>query len=150
MADGQAKKQIIYDPEEFAIRKRLPPSLPRRNIDVYITNKTAFKAQLERCHNFIEKSEPEFYIHSLGSGIPRALNLALKVQKDHSQTVSIESVTSTVELTDDFEPFRRDLPEQQRNVSKFKVLLSIFNYDFVEYLKILGYFDLVFVQYLNF
>ena len=49
------KDKIWYDPEEYAIRKKLPPSLPRRNIDIYISNKTAFKAQLERCRQFIEK-----------------------------------------------------------------------------------------------
>jgi len=98
------KDKVWYDPEEFAIRKRLPPTLPRRPIDVYISNKTAFKAQLDRCKAFIDKGEPEFYLHSLGAAIPRALNLALQIQKDNSNTVSFETVTSTVELTDDFEP----------------------------------------------
>ena len=40
------KDKIWYDPEEYAIRKRLPPSLPRRPNDIYISNKTAFKAQI--------------------------------------------------------------------------------------------------------
>ena len=97
------KDKVWYDPEEFAIRKRLPPTLPRRPIDVYISNKTAFKAQLDRCKAFIDKGEPEFYLHSLGAAIP-ALNLALQIQKDNSNTVSLETVTSAVELTDDFEP----------------------------------------------
>jgi len=97
------KDKIWYDPEEYAIRKKLPPSLPRRNIDIYISNKTAFKAQLERCRQFIEKGESEFFIHSLGSAIPRALNLALQIQKDNSTCVTLETVTSTLELTDDYE-----------------------------------------------
>jgi len=97
------KDKIWYDPEEYAIRKKLPPSLPRRNIDIYISNKTAFKAQLERCRQFIEKGESEFFIHSLGSAIPRALNLALQIQKDNSACVNLETVTSTLELTDDYE-----------------------------------------------
>jgi len=97
------KDKIWYDPEEYAIRKKLPPSLPRRNIDIYISNKTAFKAQLERCRQFIEKGESEFFIHSLGSAIPRALNLALQIQKDNSASVNLETVTSTLELTDDYE-----------------------------------------------
>jgi len=97
------KDKIWYDPEEYAIRKKLPPSLPRRNIDIYISNKTAFKVQLERCRQFIEKGESEFFIHSLGSAIPRALNLALQIQKDNSASVNLETVTSTLELTDDYE-----------------------------------------------
>lgn len=99
-----AADKVWFDPEEFAIRKRLPPSLPRRPIDVYVTNKTAFKAQLERCQGLIDKGEPEIYLHSLGAAIPRALNLALQLQKDNSATVTLDTVTSTVELTDDFEP----------------------------------------------
>jgi len=130
MADGRtnnnpanlnsSKDKIWYDSEEFAIRKRLPPSLPRRPIDVYISNKTAFKSQLERCKGFIDKGEPEFYLHSLGAAIPRALNLALQIQKDHSETVTFETVTSTVELTDDFEPLTESggqVQSQQRHNS---------------------------------
>ena len=97
------KDKIWYDSEEYSIRKRLPQNLPRRNIDIYISNKTDFKAQLERCRQFVEKSESEFYLHSLGSAIPRALSLALQVQKDHTNLVNLETVTSTLELTDDFE-----------------------------------------------
>ena len=125
MADGRAncnqtnlnlpKDKIWYDSEEFAIRKRLPPSLPRRPIDVYISNKTAFKSQLERCKSFIDKGEPEFYLHSLGAAIPRALNLALQIQKDNSNTVSLETVTSTVELTDDFEPLESSAAGTNQN-----------------------------------
>ena len=97
------KDKIWYDPEEYAIRKRLPQNLPRRNIDIYISNKTDFKVQLERCRQFIEKGESEFYIHSLGSAISRALSLALQIQKDNTKIVNLETVTSTLELTEDFE-----------------------------------------------
>ena len=39
----------------------------------------------------------------MGSAIPRALNLALQIQKDNSTSVTLETVTSTLELTDDYE-----------------------------------------------
>merc|ERR1712024_378797 len=97
------KEKIWYDPEEYAIRKRLPPTLPRRPIDIYITNKTAFKAQIERCQSLLDKGEPEIYLHSLGAAIPRALNLALQIQKNNCNTFGLDTATSTVELTDDFE-----------------------------------------------
>ena len=42
------ESKFWLDPEEYTLRKRLPPSLPRRNSDVYVTNKTNFKAQLDR------------------------------------------------------------------------------------------------------
>ena len=52
-ASVQEKKESKFwlDPEEFSLRKRLPPSLPRRNTDVYITNKTHFKVQISRYLN---------------------------------------------------------------------------------------------------
>jgi hypothetical protein len=43
-----SNSKIDFDKEEASIRKHLPPSLPKRNIDFYITNKTDFKAQFER------------------------------------------------------------------------------------------------------
>jgi len=67
------KDKIWYDPEEYAIRKRLPPSLPRRPNDIYISNKTAFKAQIERCQQFLDKGESEIYLHSLGAAIQELL-----------------------------------------------------------------------------
>ena len=102
-SNNPTKEKIWYDPEEYAIRKRLPPTLPRRPIDIYITNKTAFKAQIERCQSLLDKGEPEIYLHSLGAAIPRALNLALQIQKNNCNTFGLDTATSTVELTDDFE-----------------------------------------------
>lgn len=118
------KDKIWYDPEEYAIRKKLPPSLPRRNIDIYISNKTAFKAQLERCRQFIEKGESEFFIHSLGSAIPRALNLALQIQKDNSTCVTLETVTSTLELTDDYESTANLDNNRHNSAVHIKILVS--------------------------
>ena len=126
---GQERKDTKFwlDPEEYSLRKRLPPSLPRRNCDVYVTNKTQFKAQLDRCQRLIDEKlntnesqgstgdkelVPEqivlVYLHSLGAAIPRALNLALQLEKKYGSQIQLENITSTVELTDDFEPI---LPE---------------------------------------
>ncbi len=104
-----------FDPEEFQIRKRLPPLLPKRPNDVYVTNKTSFKAQLDRCQTLIEKGESEIYLHSLGAAIPRALNLSLQIQKANSNTVTLETQTSTVELTDDFEPITNEGTESSQS-----------------------------------
>lgn len=107
--------KIYFDKEEFSIRKRLPPNLPKRNIDVYVTNKTAFKAQLERCKKLIDQGESEIYLHSLGAAIPRALNLALQIQKFYGSGVCLDTATSTVELTDDFEPLHGDLQAESQS-----------------------------------
>jgi len=112
-----------YDPEEFVIRKRLPPSLPKRSSDIYVTNKTHFKVQLNRCERLIDdgiavledttgsknkeatiEKQALVYLHSLGAAIPRALNLALQLQRRYGSRIQLDTTTSTVELTDDFEP----------------------------------------------
>ena len=54
-------------------------------------------------------------MHSLGAAIPRALNLALQIQKDNSNTVSFETVTSTVDLTDNFEPLESSAAGTNQN-----------------------------------
>ena len=56
-----------------------------------------------RCQKLIDGGESEVYLHALGAAIPRALNLALKVKKFYGEQVSLDTATSTVELTDDFQ-----------------------------------------------
>ena len=46
--DKRGKTQKSFDPEEYLLRKRLPPKFPKRLNDVYITKKTNFKAQLTK------------------------------------------------------------------------------------------------------
>ena len=57
-----------------------------------------------RCQKLLQSGEGEIYLHALGAAIPRALNLALKIQKFFGNRVTLDTTTSTVELTDDFEP----------------------------------------------
>ena len=57
-------EKIWYDQEEYAIRKKLPPTLPRRPTDIYISNKTAFKAQLGKTE--IDRIRCPPLIHSFG------------------------------------------------------------------------------------
>lgn len=44
--DPKKRERIKLDPEEYVLRKRLPPRLPRRNNDIYVTNKTNFKVKV--------------------------------------------------------------------------------------------------------
>ena len=115
---GKARENTAnFDPEEFRLRRRLPANLPRRHFDIYVTNKTEFKVQFDRCTKLIQEEEPEIYLHSLGAAIPRALNLALKLQKAYESIVTLDTVTSSAELTDDFEPIQRSGGEDQRTDS---------------------------------
>ncbi|XP_071080859.1 ribonuclease P protein subunit p20-like [Haliotis cracherodii] len=89
--------------EEFTLRKRLPPKLPKRKDDVYVTRKTDFQAQMKRCQNILDAGN-EVYIHGLGAAVNRAINLALQLKANGRGTVDVSCRTSTVELTDDLEP----------------------------------------------
>jgi len=122
------ESKFWLDPEEYTLQKRLPPTLPKRNSDVYVTNKTNFKAQLVRCQRLIDEgikisntsSDNQaakndscdknvlVYLHAIGAAIPRALNLALQLQRNYGSRVVLDTATSTVELTDDFEPVYSD------------------------------------------
>jgi len=101
--DPSSGDQLWLDPEEVVVRRRLPAAFPKRHVDIYITNKTHPKAQLDRVHQLISSGENEVYLHALGAAIPRALNLALKVKKNYGDRVTLDTATNTVELTDDFE-----------------------------------------------
>lgn len=96
-------KKIRYDPEEYRLRKRLPSRLPSRPNDVYVNNKTDFKAQLARCFKCLE-TETSVYVHGLGAAAPKAINLALQLQLKSSTPLEVSVNTSTVNLIDDFEP----------------------------------------------
>ncbi len=106
--DSQAaarRKEIkeLLDKEEFTLRKRLPPKLPKRKDDVYVTRRTDFEAQMKRCQNTLDSGN-EVYIHGLGAAVNRAINLALQLKSNGQGTIEVSCHTSTVELTDDLEP----------------------------------------------
>lgn len=99
----KAKEKVIFDREEYLLRKRLPPRYPSRANDVYINNKTNFKAQLARCFKCLEY-EDCVQIHGLGAAVSIAINLALQVQLKSVVPIDIAVNTSTVDLIDDLEP----------------------------------------------
>ena len=71
--------------------------------------RTPFPAQLSRCHRLLDSGEPRLCLHALGAAIPRALSLALRLQKARgADNLDLDVFTDTVELTDDFEPVRGD------------------------------------------
>ena len=73
------------DNEEYQLVKKLPKRFPTRFNDVYVTNKTDFKAQLKKCENILTgltkstdknpsiQKEPsnELVLHAIGPAINR-------------------------------------------------------------------------------
>jgi len=89
-------------PEEALIRKRLPRSFPRDHNDVYVTRKTPFKAQLDRCQALLDAGY-EAFVHGLGVAVTRAINVALAVKKNNCGSVEVDVRTATVNLVDDID-----------------------------------------------
>ncbi len=63
------------DNEEYTLIKKLPKRFPSRPNDIYITNRTNFNAQYEKCQSILQKANTsnknEVYLHAMGPAINR-------------------------------------------------------------------------------
>lgn len=104
------EEKFHRDPEEYAIFKRLNnKQFSKRPNDIYVTRKTNFKAQLERCMKLISSNGNyrEITIYGMGSALQRTINLALQFQlKTNCQ---LQTSISSVEVTDHLMPLLDDL-----------------------------------------
>lgn len=107
-----SEDKIYRDPEEYAVFKRLNnKQFSKRPNDVYVTRKTNFKAQLERCMKLISSSGNyrEISIYGMGSALQRTINLALQFQLKtncqlHTAIASAEVTDHLMPLLDELEP----------------------------------------------
>jgi ribonuclease P/MRP protein subunit RPP20 len=105
-------EKLHRDPEEYAIFKRLNnKQFSKRPNDIYVTRKTNFKAQLERCMKLISSNGNfrEISIYGMGSALQRTINLALQFQLKtncqlHPTIASVEVTDHLMPLLDDLEP----------------------------------------------
>lgn len=77
-------------------KKRAPPRNFTRKNDVYVTNKTDFRATLKKCQTLLNSEEGECFLHCIGNAINRGINLALKLSEEHNY--KFEANTSTINL----------------------------------------------------
>lgn len=77
-------------------KKRAPPRIYTRKNDVYVTNKTDFRATLKKCQVLLNSEEGECFLHCIGNAINRGINLALKLSEEHNY--KFEANTSTINL----------------------------------------------------
>jgi ribonuclease P/MRP protein subunit RPP20 len=89
------------DDLEYELRRRLPPRFHTSKYDIYLTNRTHFEAQFKRCKDFLDKKSDDIVIHALGNAITRAINLALRLEDALKNSVRVDVLTSTVNVTDD-------------------------------------------------
>jgi ribonuclease P/MRP protein subunit RPP20 len=66
------------DNEEYKVVKKLPKRFPTRFNDIYVTNKTNFKAQLKKCEEILTETSTksnetsnEIVLHAIGPAINR-------------------------------------------------------------------------------
>lgn len=108
MADQQLtdSRKIKYSQnrDQHTFKKRIPPRFPKRENDIYISNKSNFKSQFEKCEKLLDGNNNEILLHGLGAAIDRTINLALRLKEKFMDTCEIDVNTSTVSLQDDFEP----------------------------------------------
>nr|CAD7411158.1 unnamed protein product [Timema cristinae] len=90
------KRERFKSDPDHVIRKRLPPRLPRRINDIYVTNKT--NHQVSRCEKLLDSGESELVIHGLGAAVAKAVNLALQLQDKYQGVVGLSVNTSTVDI----------------------------------------------------
>lgn len=90
-------KKERLDLEKYQLEKRAPQKLSKNSNDVYVNNKTEFKAQLARCFKCLE-TEDIVFVHGLGGSIQRAVEIALELQLKSSIPLETEVTTSTVNL----------------------------------------------------
>ncbi|XP_068633459.1 ribonuclease P protein subunit p20 [Battus philenor] len=105
----ETKNTERFSNKNYAIKKRLPVRPIEGSNVIFVTKKTNFKAQLDKCCDLLTKGEKEIILHGLGAAIQRCCNLALQLETLFSGTCQIEVNTGTVDLVDDLEPLMDDL-----------------------------------------
>lgn len=121
----------LIDNEEYQLKKRLPPRLPKRRNDVYVSRKTNFQAQLARCRKLLDQYN-EVFVHGLGIAVNRAINLALQLKEAGVGTFEVAAHTSTVELVDDLEPENDDLEPETRTRNNSAIHIHVYRQEIME------------------
>jgi len=133
-AINNPQKIFRRDNEEYKIVKKLPKRFPTNFNDIYVTNKTDFKAQYERCSKILftqqdsKNEQNEIVLHAIGPAINTAINLALKLKK--TKECTINCLTSSIELEDDLIPLmdHLDVTFQHRYLSAVHIKIT-FNFN---------------------
>lgn len=112
---------------DYIIKKRQPfDAKKKRDKDIFITNKTNFKAQLKKCEKFLNNGNFEIIIHGLGSTIQKACSLALQLQEIHYGSIELDIKTSTISIIDDFEPLDDNVDYETINRNNSAIHIRVY------------------------
>uniref|UniRef100_A0A915N687 FAD/NAD(P)-binding domain-containing protein n=1 Tax=Meloidogyne javanica TaxID=6303 RepID=A0A915N687_MELJA len=124
--EEETKKMKICETkkENVEICKRVPPHPIWAGNDVCVTRKTHIIAQFKKCKYLLDRKFDFVKIHALGKAINQALCLALKIEEEMHNSISVNILTGTVEVTDDLISLldADDMNIKQRQVSAVKIL----------------------------
>ncbi|XP_031827060.1 ribonuclease P protein subunit p20 [Nomia melanderi] len=122
----RAKRKKLL-PSDYSVKKRQPFSLLRkRDKDIFVTNKTNFKAQLKICEKLLNDGDCEVIIHGLGAAVRRACNLALQLKEIHYGGIEFDIKTSTIPIIDDFEPIHDSADYETINRNNSAIHIRVF------------------------
>ncbi|XP_059165999.1 ribonuclease P protein subunit p20-like [Physella acuta] len=102
--------------------------------DVYISDKTNFKAQENKCQELLDSGN-EVIIHGLGKAVNRAINLTLQLKSKGLGTVQVCVQTSTVDLVDDYIPESDDRDMKTAIRSNSAIHIRVYRSDDISQLK---------------
>ena len=94
--------RVWFSPAEYKLRQSLPPQLPRRPTDIYLTSSEGRELveQQGRAAKLLQEGET-VWIHSIGLNIPKCINIVNKLTKD-LEKLEVDNFTHTWELSDNW------------------------------------------------
>eukprot|EP00092_Neocalanus_flemingeri_P024315 GFUD01026371.1.p1 GENE.GFUD01026371.1~~GFUD01026371.1.p1 ORF type:complete len:162 (+),score=72.98 GFUD01026371.1:122-607(+) len=95
--------RVWFSPAEYQLRQSLPPQLPRRPTDIYLTSNCEKRELLEfqdRAIRLLQEGDT-VWLHSLGSNISNCITLTNTLSKELTK-LEVDSFTQTWELSDNW------------------------------------------------
>ena len=87
--------------EEYELVKRRPPKNSRSKNDVYISQRSSFKAQLQKVKKLFESGQTEVVLHGLGAAIERVVSLALKLEEEAQPLLKLAVTHDSMQVVDE-------------------------------------------------
>lgn len=102
-----------------------PAARPRRQgkRDLYIMRESNFIVSCKRVRKLLDSDKGAVTLHGMGAAMTRCCDIALSVQRDYGNRVSLSVDTGTISVVDDFEP----LVEVRSTLAQIHASLIILN-----------------------
>ncbi|EFN77340.1 ribonuclease P protein subunit p20 [Harpegnathos saltator] len=112
---------------EYVLRKTKFSKFNRKGSkDIFVNNKSHFKAQLYKCEKLFDNGASELIIHGLGAAVYKATSLALRLNEIHHGCLDLDIKTSTVQLEDKLESLNDDMDDEINNRQNSAIHIRVF------------------------